>query len=363
MVDTILPVKCCRASYLYNLLQDYPDKVIILDTRSQEAFDDKSFENAIHINEEFYKFIWNESNPNETSSGEKKLHESELTFPKFQSALPEDWKARIQNCKRSFCVIVCNVKDSLLDFFLKKYPDIDNTYTDKFQTDSDILKTGVNQIFSSPHPDSSSIDIGITLYRMLMEHKVRELYLMVDGSNKFFQSYHFMDRRQQKMLEATIPRSIRFPNDIMGRRLFLGNGAQATNQTLLKELNVTHIMNCTEEISNKFEGNGFDYLKIAIKDCDGVTIAKNFGKAYEYIDNTFNANPDNVLFIHCVKGMSRSASMIIMYLMKKFNWSCEKAMTYVKDRRAIVNPDERFKAQLEKFQDNQYKFEEEILNT
>jgi atypical dual specificity phosphatase/dual specificity phosphatase 12 len=50
--------------------------------------------------------------------------------------------------------------------------------------------------------------------------------------------------------------------------------------------------------------------------------------------------------VHCYAGISRSASIIISYLMKKYNWSYEKAYNYVKNKRPIINPNRGFKKQL-----------------
>ena len=74
-------------------------------------------------------------------------------------------------------------------------------------------------------------------------------------------------------------------------------------------------------------------------DYEEEDISQHFEKAYEYIDE--NIQTTNV-FVHCMAGISRSATIVISYLMKKFGWSVEKAVEYVKTRRSIICPNEGF---------------------
>lgn len=46
--------------------------------------------------------------------------------------------------------------------------------------------------------------------------------------------------------------------------------------------------------------------------------------------------------MHCAMGMSRSATVVIMYLMKKFGFNLNDAMSLVKERRQVVDPNSGF---------------------
>jgi len=57
---------------------------------------------------------------------------------------------------------------------------------------------------------------------------------------------------------------------------------------------------------------------------------------------------ENVL-IHCAFGVSRSASVLIGFMIFKFKMSFEEAHHFVKQRRPAIKPNEGFREQLKKY--------------
>jgi hypothetical protein len=68
-----------------------------------------------------------------------------------------------------------------------------------------------------------------------------------------------------------------------------------------------------------------------------------------HLINTHLKNGDKVL-VHCVVGMSRSASMIIAYLMKYHKMNLISAFRYTKFKRPIINPNPSFMKQLKQYE-------------
>jgi protein-tyrosine phosphatase len=48
--------------------------------------------------------------------------------------------------------------------------------------------------------------------------------------------------------------------------------------------------------------------------------------------------PMTNVFVHCYAGMSRSATVVIAYLMKSHMWPYDSALAFLRWKRAIVNP-------------------------
>lgn len=66
------------------------------------------------------------------------------------------------------------------------------------------------------------------------------------------------------------------------------------------------------------------YIRVDILDEDDKLIYKHFKDAYEFIDRALSENDTNIVLVHCAQGKSRSATLTIMYLMKKQQWSFQK---------------------------------------
>jgi protein-tyrosine phosphatase len=50
--------------------------------------------------------------------------------------------------------------------------------------------------------------------------------------------------------------------------------------------------------------------------------------------------------VHCFAGKSRSASIVIAYIMQLNNWQFSKAFEYVYEKRDVIDPNFGFCAQL-----------------
>lgn len=69
--------------------------------------------------------------------------------------------------------------------------------------------------------------------------------------------------------------------------------------------------------------------------------------SYHIIDNVLESGQP--ILIHCMAGVSRSVSMIIYYLMRKYGMGFDDAYHLIKSRRSIINPNKSFQAQLRKY--------------
>jgi protein-tyrosine phosphatase len=92
------------------------------------------------------------------------------------------------------------------------------------------------------------------------------------------------------------------------------------------------IVNCAKEISN----TRYDY-KIELLDGPNElsSFNENIEKVADYINQKIKNN--KIILVHCMAGASRSASVVIYYLMKHNNMSFIEAHNFVKNKRPIVN--------------------------
>jgi hypothetical protein len=169
--------------------------------------------------------------------------------------------------------------------------------------------------------------------------------------------------------------------------IYLGNAYNASNYATISKYNIAYIVNVSKEIKNYYEqeyksgdfyddinnveiknvpihaismpfdtsisiyggygggggggyGGGGDgdikYLRVPIYDDCTYHISNYIKEAMDFIDNACNNKNGNIL-IHCYMGSSRSASIVLAYLIYKYNYSLSDALLFLKDKRNIVN--------------------------
>jgi protein-tyrosine phosphatase len=72
------------------------------------------------------------------------------------------------------------------------------------------------------------------------------------------------------------------------------------------------------------------------------------------------SNNSNRILIHCSLGISRSPTLAIMYIMRKFKLGFEQAYEFLKFQRYAISPILSFICELEEFEKNDFKFYDEI---
>jgi protein-tyrosine phosphatase len=125
--------------------------------------------------------------------------------------------------------------------------------------------------------------------------------------------------------------------------IYLGSAFNAASFETLQSLNIGYIFNMTNEITNYFPDN-FIYHKFELDDNNKDSIKVYLDQTFELIQSYQNNSDlsNKNIFVHCFMGRSRSASIVIYYLMKKYSFTFENALEFVLDKRPIVNPTFRF---------------------
>ena len=86
------------------------------------------------------------------------------------------------------------------------------------------------------------------------------------------------------------------------------------------------------------------HMIIDISDTPESDLSPFLESSYAFIQRHLDQGHD--VFVHCFAGMSRSATIVTYWLMKKYNLSLEDALKFLKSRRNIIRPNDSFLAQL-----------------
>ncbi len=129
------------------------------------------------------------------------------------------------------------------------------------------------------------------------------------------------------------------------QHLYLGSMIEAYDINWLNRNNIKNIVNCSIETPSYY-GNRFNYLNLKLYDHPSQSIRHVLDLTYNFIDRSIEKG-ENV-FVHCVAGISRSTTIILNYIMRKYGMKYNDALTFVRNKRNIVNPNQGFRDQLAK---------------
>ncbi|XP_019633944.1 PREDICTED: dual specificity protein phosphatase 7-like [Branchiostoma belcheri] len=131
--------------------------------------------------------------------------------------------------------------------------------------------------------------------------------------------------------------------------LYLGTAKDAANLDSLRKYGITHILNVTPNLPNKFEGSEtFTYKQIPISDHWSQNLSQFFPDAISFIEEA--RQKKTAVLVHCLAGVSRSVTVTVAYLMQKLNLSLNDAYDYVKQRKSNISPNFNFMGQLLDFE-------------
>lgn len=140
------------------------------------------------------------------------------------------------------------------------------------------------------------------------------------------------------------------------RNLYLCGGSAASVPTM-QQLGVTLVINATteQELPNTplpcDETTG--YLRISIKDNREADLDRYFDEVADRIEQE-SQRVGGVTLVHCVAGVSRSASLCLAYLIKYHRMSLKDAYNHVKARRPQIRPNVAFVKQLMEYEFKQH---------
>lgn len=143
------------------------------------------------------------------------------------------------------------------------------------------------------------------------------------------------------------------PSEILLNFLYLGDLTDARNESKIRDLGITHIVNVTTEIPNFIQSlPKIDYFNINVNDTPRDNISAKFMDAINFIENVRKIN--GKVLVHCAMGISRSATIVLAYIMYTQKINLDTAYQLVKSRRHIISPNTGFLGALLKFSENIY---------
>ena len=161
-------------------------------------------------------------------------------------------------------------------------------------------------------------------------------------------AFHWMYGKSRGKVQSYISTTFNAHPIEKNGRVWLGDIATASNTKELKEQKFTHIVSAVlgvGKINKKFKCH-----YVPVRDVEWEDLYNYFDSTADFIENALMENKTNKVLVHCVCGVSRSATLIASWLIKYQKFSANEAIEYLQKIRSIVNPNPGFRKQLEKFE-------------
>eukprot|EP00931_Biecheleriopsis_adriatica_P037663 TRINITY_DN21600_c0_g1_i1.p1 TRINITY_DN21600_c0_g1~~TRINITY_DN21600_c0_g1_i1.p1 ORF type:complete len:343 (+),score=45.31 TRINITY_DN21600_c0_g1_i1:244-1272(+) len=133
--------------------------------------------------------------------------------------------------------------------------------------------------------------------------------------------------------------------------LWLGSLEAAQDWENLKKNGITHILSCGRGLQTPLPDGVQPLAALEIDDLDEVDILEHLPQTSDEIRD-FLASGCGAILIHCASGRSRSASIVIAYLMREEKLSYPEAFKSVVSIRSVVQPNSGFCKQLQWYSHN-----------
>ncbi|XP_029305596.1 dual specificity phosphatase DUPD1-like [Cottoperca gobio] len=134
-------------------------------------------------------------------------------------------------------------------------------------------------------------------------------------------------------------------------RVYIGDEKTALERPGLRDLGVTHVLNAAEgKWNNVLTGADYytdmdiKYYGVEADDKPTFNMSQYFCPATQFIHEALS-HPQNKVLVHCVMGRSRSATLVLAYLMRRHSLTVVDAAEHVRQRRCIL-PNHGFLKQL-----------------
>ena len=172
-------------------------------------------------------------------------------------------------------------------------------------------------------------DKGMVYMREFCEGKTREVERIKSNNDNFLQFVY-----------THLSNLVQEPTHIIDN-IFLGSAFNAANQESFQKYGIERVLNVTKEIPCVFPED-YEYYRINVRDTRDSFLHHHYEESLEFLKN----EPSKKVLVHCYMGSSRSASVVIYYLMKVHKMGYQEALEFTQSKREAVNLNQNFADEL-----------------
>ncbi|NXR59887.1 DUS16 phosphatase, partial [Rhadina sibilatrix] len=205
---------------------------------------------------------------------------------------------------------------------------------------------------SSKDVTSLSSDCFLTVLLGKLEKNFSSVYLLSGGFAEFSSSFPGLCEGKSTLIPTCIsqpclPVSNTGPTRILPH-LYLGCQRDVLNKELMQQNDIGYVLNASNTCPKPDFIPESHFLRVPVNDSFCEKILPWLDNSVDFIEKAKASN--GRVLVHCLAGISRSATIAIAYIMKRMDMSLDEAYRFVKEKRPTISPNFNFLGQLLDFE-------------
>ncbi|XP_026091602.1 dual specificity protein phosphatase 16-like [Carassius auratus] len=204
---------------------------------------------------------------------------------------------------------------------------------------------------SSSDPASLSSEAFLSVLLAKLEKSFPSVHLLSGGFVAFSQLFPGLCEGKSSLVPFCISQPClpvsSGPTRILPH-LYLGCQRDVLNQELMQQSDIAYVLNASNTCPKPDFIPDSHFLRVPVNDSFCEKILPWLDRSVEFIERAKASNAR--VLVHCLAGISRSATIAIAYIMKRMDMSLDEAYRFVKEKRPTISPNFNFLGQLLDFE-------------
>lgn len=143
-------------------------------------------------------------------------------------------------------------------------------------------------------------------------------------------------------------RKLNSPDQVM-EYMLLGDGRMGGSAVTMAKWKITHVLNVHHSCRYPPASAPYKFLHVPVDDYGHTELSRSSSdtlrKCFKFIEK--GRSEGGRVFVHCRKGVNRSPTIVLAWLVQVEGWTLKKAYEHVKQVRPMMSPHERYFEQLQ----------------
>lgn len=218
----------------------------------------------------------------------------------------------------------------------------------KQEVDVDCTQRVVVYDQSSQDVASLAPDCFLTVLLGKLEKSFSSVHLLAGGFAEFSRCFPGLCEGKSALVPTCIsqpclPVANIGPTRILPN-LYLGCQRDVLNKDLMQQNGIGYVLNASSTCPKPDFIPDSHFLRVPVNDSFCEKILPWLDKSVDFIEKAKASN--GCVLVHCLAGISRSATIAIAYIMKRMDMSLDEAYRFVKEKRPTISPNFNFLGQL-----------------